>query len=410
VVVVQSVRRRKVALRLARNEFRRLFDSNIARALAEKDPRLSDRLAKQFAFFGGFDVAVFDSDVKRLLLVAALFRDRNDAPFCLVRVLSLLARVEMPLSVAGSACKLVLCCFSGATAGQVARQIQADEFFGNLGKCLVLYPSLHSLLVAVGVASVRAQRSFRSLFVRHVMGFPNVLAKLPPGMLPGVVQAIGPVDEELSSEKALAVVGNLAFLVSNNVLNDLVISTLGSVLYKVVPLIFPQKLRDPNLMDDDSDEDEEEPDGSARCAPSAALVRDQLKLLSSPKTVRDLFAAHDNLPANMSGLCLVYATLLEFAPLEDRDRIRNLAFHSPDVLVSLVSLLFGDDASVHAFVSGGSPQPAPWWLAVLRVFCEVQCRFASSLLIKARSFFFFCFLACKGFLLFRQTRLFLLVL
>ncbi len=91
-LLVQSVRRRKVALRVARNEFRRLFDSNIARALAEKDPRLSDRLAKQFAFFGGFDDAVFDSDVKRLLLVAALFRDRNDAPFCLVRVLSLLPR------------------------------------------------------------------------------------------------------------------------------------------------------------------------------------------------------------------------------------------------------------------------------------------------------------------------------
>ncbi len=376
VVLVQSVCRRNSAVRAARAMFREHFDKHVAAALSSRDAALSDRLVREFAFFAQGS-SEDSTDSKRLVLVAALLRERTEAPLSLARPVStLMAREVLPLSVAGAACKLLLL----AMSGRIPDGWKAARFvFENLAKCFSLYPSLQTMFVAIASAPVQRAAWLRPLFVRHVLVVRNVLTNLPPQMLPNVVAAIGDIDG-LTNDQALGVVGNLAFLVAGNHFNSRVVSALGSVLPTVVNQIFPFAAmldRQSEDSDDDNDDNDEDQPKALAVPDDVLLVQNQLLLLTSSKTARLLLSSGLN---HLTGICAVYALLLKFVPVQDSDRVRNLVFQSPDILVSLWSLLTCDDAHIQAFVAG-SPQPTGF-SSVLFIFCELYCRYSQKKLQK----------------------------
>jgi hypothetical protein len=437
VLVTQSAVRAQKALRAARQDLRAHFDANVAAALTSGDKSNFSalRLAHEFAFFAGRDASLLDADVKRLVLVAALFRDRTDVPFSLIRpVVTLLAVQVLPLPVAGGACRLLL--QASSSSGKPWKNV--EDVFSKLAVCMQRYPSLQTMLVAVAgcpirVAPLSQQPLLRSLFVRCVMVVPNILSRLPLQMLPAVVAAIGGV-EGLPADQSLAVVGNLAFLLSNGVLQDSVISLLGASLPSVVELIFPRRKRlraDAPSSDSDVDDEDDRVRVPVNASQAISAVQDQLKMLMTTKIARQLLG----MSSNVAGVCVLYALLMDYASAQDCDNVYNVAFQSPEgmnealglvvtqglsfcapVLKVLWIMISGDERCVQSIVTGSFAYS--WLPSVFRVFCELYCRFFRTFWMFFFFFFFFCFvlvlvcfiLACAGCWRCRRMKRLLLVL
>ncbi len=381
VLLVQSMRRAKLALRASRASVRADFDARIGAALANRRQQESESLARCFAFFS---VPTDEADLKRLLLLSALFRD-CPAPLCLVTpALAVLAtQPAQPLALVGAVLRLVSTSLGAAQGSErhMGRLLGAAIFFQHVSSCLRTYgatPALRGALLGIALLPFRLMRDdvvvrpFRREFTCRILTIAQVLASQPVAQLAGVVVAIEPpATGAMAVHDVLSIVGNLAFLVANNVLAVAVIETLGSLLPLVAKLIFPGLSDD--VVDDVDSDDEPAATTSPALSELSATVLGQLSVLVADRTVRQLFAQHVASRANMAGLCVVYAALLELWPAH-KDTIRSaVAFGAPEALPALWDLVWGDDASVRAFQQG-SAVVSNSWPGVLRVFCEVYGR------------------------------------